>query len=77
VITHSNVKIGKYPNGKVVESFFPKITTNEVRRKWLAKSIEAENIRMAKRLVSQRPIVPDSLASSRDFSWHQKVKRHI
>jgi hypothetical protein len=35
-----NKKIGHYPNGKAIESFFPNITKNEALRKEAAKFIE-------------------------------------
>lgn len=72
---NSNVKVKKYPNGKVIESFFPKITKNEMKRKELARSIEAENIKMAKRLVSQRPNVPDMNRTIKNFCDQQKLKK--
>lgn len=71
----SNLKVKKFPNGKVIESFFPKITKNEIKRREMAKSIEVQNIQMAKRLVSQKPNVPDFVGTMKHFCEHQKVKK--
>ena len=62
-------------NGKIIEQIRPKVALHEVARRELAKSIEAENMKIAKMLLKSKPKIQDNVSSYRDYSTHLKVKR--